>query len=78
MAVKWQLVLRKEHGDVAIQNFQTRREAQEEIKNRREVTLHLGRNPEEIYYVKRRGRQGHTVRNLQSKKQTESSVIIQR
>ena len=68
MADKWQLVLRKEHGDVAIQNFQTRREAQEEIKNRREVTLHLGRNPEEIYYVKGARRKGYISGGLQNKR----------
>ena len=68
MIAKWQLVLRKEYGDVVIQNFQTRREAQEEIENRREVTLHLGTNPEEIYYVKREGRQRHPNRGLQNKR----------
>ena len=64
MTAKWQLVLRKEYGDVVIQNFQTRREAQEEIENRREVTLHLGTNPEEIYYVKRAGRKRASYRSL--------------
>ena len=68
MIAKWQLVLRKEYGDVVIQNFQTRREAQEEIENRREVTLHLGTNPEEIYYVKREGRKRHPNRGLQNKR----------
>ena len=68
MIAKWQLVLRKEYGDVVIQNFQTRREAQEEIENRREVTLHLGTNPEEVYYVKRAGRKRHPNRGLQIKR----------
>ena len=64
MTAEWQLVLRKEYGDVVIQNFQTRREAQEEIENRREVTLHLGTNPEEVYHVKRTGRKRYPVRGL--------------
>ena len=68
MTAKWQLVLRKEYGDVVIKNFPTRREAQEEIENRRSVTLHLGTKPEEIYYVKREGRQRHPNRSLQNKR----------
>ena len=66
MTVEWQLLLRKDYGDVVIQNFSTRREAQEEIENRRYLTLHLGTNPEEIYHVKRRGRQKRPVRSLQN------------
>jgi len=68
MTVEWQLVLRKEYGDVVIKNFPTRREAQEEIENRSSVTLHLGNKPEEIYYVKRAGRKRHPNRGLQIKR----------
>ena len=68
MTAEWQLVLRKEYGDVVIKNFPTRREAQEEIENRRSVTLHLGTKPEEIYYVKREGRKRHPNRGLQNKR----------
>ena len=68
MTAEWQLVLRKEYGDVVIKNFPTRREAQEEIENRRSVTLHLGTNPEEIYYVKRAGRKRYSSGGLQSTK----------
>jgi hypothetical protein len=64
MIAKWQLLLRKESGDVVIQNFQTRREAEEEIENRRSLTVHLGTNPKEIYHVKRAGRKRYTYRSL--------------
>ena len=64
MTAKWQLLLRKDSGDVVIQNFQTRREAEEEIENRRSLIVHLGINPEEIYHVKRAGRQRHSYRSL--------------
>ena len=63
----WHLMLRKEHGDVAIENFKTRREAQEEIENRSSVTLHLGTNPKEIYYVKRAGRKRYSSGGLQNR-----------
>lgn len=63
----WQLVLRKDRTNVVVQNFQTRREAQEEIENRRAVTIHLGIKPEEVYHVKRRGRTRHPVGSLQDK-----------
>ena len=68
MTAKWQLLLRKDRNDVVIQNFPTRREAQEEIENRRSLTVHLGTNPEEVYHVKRTGRQRHPVRGLQNKR----------
>ena len=65
----WRLMLREHHGDMVIENFKTKREAQEEIKNRSSVILHLGSNPKEIYYVERAGRKRHSSRGLQSRKQ---------
>jgi len=68
MTAEWQLILRKECGDVVIQNFSTRREAKEEIENRRNLTVHLGSKPEEAYYVKGTRRKGYISGSLQNKR----------
>ena len=37
----WRLVLEKEFGDVVVQKFRTKKEAQDEIRNREMLVQHL-------------------------------------
>jgi hypothetical protein len=37
----WRLVLEKEFGDVVVQKFRTKKEAQDEIRNRERLVQHL-------------------------------------
>ena len=37
----WRLVLEKEFGDVVVQKFHTKKEAQDEIRNRERLVQHL-------------------------------------
>ena len=60
----WNLILKKDFGDVVIKNFKTRREAEEEIRNRERLTQHLGASSNKIYSIKRRNKNGRTLGNL--------------
>ena len=60
----WNLMLRKDFGDVVIKRFKTRREAEEEIRNRERLTQHLGASSDKIYSIKRGNENGRTLRNL--------------
>ena len=60
----WNLMLRKDFGNVVIKSFKTRREAEEEIKNRERLTQHLGASSNKIYSIKRGNENGRTLRNL--------------
>ena len=63
----WNIILRKDYGEVVIQSFKTRRQAEEELKNRELLTQHLGARRDIIYSIKRGGvvkGNGRTLRNL--------------
>jgi len=50
----WKLVLRKEWGDVEIKSFTTKKEAEEELQNREQLTQHVTRLPtERVYQIKK-------------------------
>ncbi len=63
----WNLILKREYGDVVIQRFKTKKEAEEELKNRELLSKHLGADSTKVYSIKRRGvakGNGRTLRNL--------------
>ena len=50
----WKLVLRKERGDVEIKSFTTKKEAEEELQNREQLTQHVtGLPTERVYEIKK-------------------------
>ena len=52
--VMWKLVLRKEWGDVEIKSFTTKKEAEEELQNREQLTQHItGLPTERVYEIKK-------------------------
>jgi len=50
----WDLIIKKEYADVVVQTFYTKKEAEEEIKNRANLTKHLGEECSKLYTIKRR------------------------
>jgi len=60
----WNLMLKKDFGDVVIKRFKTRREAEEEIKNRERLTQHLGASSNKVYSIKRGNENGRTHGSL--------------
>ena len=60
----WNLMLRKDFGDVVIKRFKTRREAEEEIRNRERLTQHLGASSNKIYSIKRGNKNERTHGSL--------------
>ena len=50
----WDLILKKEFGNVVVQSFQTKKEAEEEIQSRTNLTKHLGSECFELYTIKRK------------------------
>lgn len=50
----WKLVLKKEFGDVVVKNFRTKKEAEEELRNRDNLTQHLTHAPARgVYEIKK-------------------------
>tara|TARA_R110002020_G_scaffold224136_1_gene433559 strand:- start:2918 stop:3100 length:183 start_codon:yes stop_codon:yes gene_type:complete len=53
MSRKWELVLKKEHGDVIIDYFNNKEEAQEELKYRDTLCRHMGYTPDIPYVIRK-------------------------
>jgi hypothetical protein len=51
----WKLVLKKEFGDVVVQNFRTKKEAEEELRNRDGLAQHLTRTSARGVYEIQKG-----------------------
>tara|TARA_Y100001968_G_C19130432_1_gene606436 strand:+ start:440 stop:598 length:159 start_codon:yes stop_codon:yes gene_type:complete len=51
----WKLVLKKEFGDVVVQNFRTKKEAEDELQNRTELIRHLTRKSASGVYKIQKG-----------------------
>jgi|21_taG_2_1085346.scaffolds.fasta_scaffold115521_2 hypothetical protein len=50
----WKLILNKEWGDVEIKSFDTKKEAEEELRNREQLTQHLTKqSSERVYEIKK-------------------------
>jgi len=50
----WRLVLKKEFGDVVVQKFYTKKEAQDEIRNRERLVQHLtSRTARGVYEIQK-------------------------
>ncbi len=50
----WKLILNKEWGDVEIKSFDTKEEAEEELKNREQLTHHItGLSTQRVYQIKK-------------------------
>ena len=50
----WRLVLEKEFGDVVVQKFRTKKEAQDEIRNRERLVQHLTKkNARGVYKIQK-------------------------
>jgi hypothetical protein len=50
----WRLVLEKEFGDVVVQKFRTKKEAQDEIRNRERLVQHLtSRTAKGVYKIQK-------------------------
>ena len=54
----WDLILEKEFGDVVVQTYNTKKEAEEEIENRAPLVHHLGEDCSRFYKIKRRKSSG--------------------
>jgi hypothetical protein len=51
----WKLVLKKEFGDVVVQSFSTKKEAEDELRNRTSLVQHLTQKPARGVYEIQRG-----------------------
>jgi len=49
----WELVLRKEAGDIIIDYFYTKKEAEEEVSYRNTLCQHMGYTPDVPYVVRK-------------------------
>ena len=50
----WRLVLEREFGDVVVQKFRTKKEAQDEIRNRERLVQHLtSRTAKGVYKIQK-------------------------
>ena len=53
-SIMWKLVLKKEFGNVVVQNFRTKIEAEEELRNRANLTKHLtGQSTRGVYEIQK-------------------------
>jgi len=50
---KWELVLKKEHGNVIIDYFNNKEEAKEELKYRATLCKHMGYTPDIPYFIRK-------------------------
>ena len=48
---KWKVVLKRGSTNIVIDSFNTKKEAQIEIKNRYHLCLHLGYTPDLVYEI---------------------------
>ena len=51
----WKLVLKKEFGDVVVQNFRTKKEAEDELRNRTGLVRHITRRTARGVYEIQKG-----------------------
>ena len=51
----WKLILKKEFGDVVVQNFRTKKEAEEELRNRDNLVQHVTQKPAQGVYEIQKG-----------------------
>ena len=51
----WKLILKKEFGDVVVKNFRTKKEAEDELRNRANLVQHLTRQPAQGVYKIQKG-----------------------
>tara|TARA_R110002012_G_scaffold2486_1_gene12006 strand:- start:6954 stop:7115 length:162 start_codon:yes stop_codon:yes gene_type:complete len=49
----WNLMLKKEFGDIIIQSFKTKKEAEDEVKNRGGLLYFLKTSIKNSYYTKK-------------------------
>jgi|TARA_R110000822_G_scaffold98366_11_gene222612 hypothetical protein len=49
----WNLMLKKEFGDIIIQSFKTKKEAEDEVKNRGGLLYFLKASIKNSYYTKK-------------------------
>ena len=50
----WRLILKKEFGDVVVKNFHTKKEAEDEIRNRERLVQHLiNRTAKGVYKIQK-------------------------
>ena len=50
----WKLLMKKEFDDVVVQSFRTKREAEDEIRNRERLVQHLTkRNAKGVYRIQK-------------------------
>tara|TARA_R100000687_G_C6303550_1_gene97078 strand:+ start:320 stop:511 length:192 start_codon:yes stop_codon:yes gene_type:complete len=50
---RWEVVLKKEQGDIIIDYFNNRKEAEEEIEYRNTLCRHMGYTPDVTYIVRK-------------------------
>jgi len=53
MTAKWNVILEKEKGDVVIDSFDNKKEAEEEIQYRYTLCRHLGYTPDISYKLQK-------------------------
>jgi len=51
--VRWKVVLEKEYGNIVIDSFNSKKEAQDEIKNRYHLCKNMGYDPDLLYKIVR-------------------------
>ena len=51
MTSKWNIVLEKEVGNIVVGTFKTKRAAEQELKDRNRLTIHMVYSPEPIYKI---------------------------
>ena len=49
----WDLVLKKDSGDIIIEYFNSKKEAEEQVKYRNTLCRHLGHTPDIPYIVRK-------------------------
>tara|TARA_R100001143_G_scaffold58680_1_gene56704 strand:- start:359 stop:541 length:183 start_codon:yes stop_codon:yes gene_type:complete len=49
--VRWKVILEKDYGEVVVDYFDSKREAQAEIKNRYNLCKTLGYDPDLLYKI---------------------------
>ena len=63
----WDLILRREYGEIVIKTYRSKQEAEEEIKNRSRLISILGEDINKLYKIKKGKTSGRTSRNLSTK-----------
>jgi len=61
----WNLILRRDYGDIIIKTYSSKKEAEEELRNRSRLITHLGEDVDKLYKIERGKKRGDTGRNLQ-------------